>query len=420
MKALTIFFVGLFFLAGTLSVFANEWLNQHGKKFQKEISDGDIFSMSSGKTYQNFNFSMDLSVKDITGDGLKKICLRVAKDKDNSWELALVDAPNVHKTPRSHFAEFNLVDNGKSAAQYSNKGNKQRQNIQLEKPWKLGGKYTLRITNFDRCLSALLLDESGETIFLSDWDLDSPLPVSIPEITCQGMSGEISNIVYKEKTTLFHIVVPKRPDHFEKHPYSVHAHIFRLQNFKDNPELYGKQLKDAGFKRIRCDIDWKDCLDKNGNWDWSRLDSTLDYLDKYGIKMHAILCGIEPQELSPPWKHPTESTRFMEAIARHTQGRIETFEVGNEPNVSLSWGGKPDAIKYTAYLKLAYQAIKRGNPNAKVVSGGIAFIRFPYIEEMLKAGAGNYFDIFAFHPYVLDGAPEINIQQMNRLWELLK
>jgi hypothetical protein len=59
-------------------------------------------------------------------------------------------------------------------------------------------------------------------------------------------------------------------------------------------------------------------------------------------------------------------------------------------------------------LALVYPVIKAQNPNAKVVLGGLAYDFFEdqggpfirsFLDDVLAAGGGNYFDIFNFHAY---------------------
>ena len=67
--------------------------------------------------------------------------------------------------------------------------------------------------------------------------------------------------------------------------------------------------------------------------------------------------------------------------------------------------GKSGA-KYAEMLQAIYPAVKAANPNAQVLMGGIAFDYFEdqggtfvrsFINEVLQAGGGDYFDIMNFH-----------------------
>lgn len=59
------------------------------------------------------------------------------------------------------------------------------------------------------------------------------------------------------------------------------------------------------------------------------------------------------------------------------------------------------AAQYVEVLKSAYKAIKANQPEAKVVLGGLGgYDRNNYLEGILKADGGKYFDILDFHIYL--------------------
>jgi hypothetical protein len=91
--------------------------------------------------------------------------------------------------------------------------------------------------------------------------------------------------------------------------------------------------------------------------------------------------------------------RYCEAMARHYRGRIDHWEVWNEP-----YNGNPDGFQGTPeqfgdILKAAYPAFKRGNPDCKVV-GPCAEISGVRFSERLPADARRCVDIFSFHQYM--------------------
>lgn len=91
---------------------------------------------------------------------------------------------------------------------------------------------------------------------------------------------------------------------------------------------------------------------------------------------------------------------------------VNYWEMYNEPD---SVAPRPDlpswathGKEYADMLAVAYPAIKAANPNAKVLFAGIAFDWFQdqggsfvrsFVDDVLSAGGGNYFDIMNFHVY---------------------
>lgn len=90
---------------------------------------------------------------------------------------------------------------------------------------------------------------------------------------------------------------------------------------------------------------------------------------------------------------------------------INYWEFYNEPDATFNtnfgrWGEY--GAQYANMLATAYPAVKAANPHAKVLLGGLAYDWFqdqngPYVrrflDDVLKAGGGNYFDIMNFHSY---------------------
>jgi len=108
----------------------------------------------------------------------------------------------------------------------------------------------------------------------------------------------------------------------------------------------------------------------------------------------------------------------MAALAQRYKGRVAAYEIWNEPNLHYEWGNlAPDPVSYTEMLKVAYTAIKKVDPAAVVISGGLATTGdgsltadsdLTFLEEMYQAGARGYFDALGSHPYAYGQAPDIS------------
>ncbi len=110
---------------------------------------------------------------------------------------------------------------------------------------------------------------------------------------------------------------------------------------------------------------------------------------------------------------------FMKALVERYDGDgvddnpsgivVHQFELYNEPDYDARWG--KHGADYAAMLKKAYPAVKLASPEAKVVFGGVAYDAFTdradgrgrfvrsFVEDVLKAGGGAYFDTMNFHYY---------------------
>jgi len=116
----------------------------------------------------------------------------------------------------------------------------------------------------------------------------------------------------------------------------------------------------------------------------------------------------------------------VEDIAEAGRGEVEAYEICNEPNVDRFWDGNPpDPAHYTQMLQVASECIKTVDREAIVVSAGLAPVgriegscngwegnncsamdEREYARQMLRSGAGDYFDAFGYHPYGFAYEPE--------------
>jgi hypothetical protein len=106
----------------------------------------------------------------------------------------------------------------------------------------------------------------------------------------------------------------------------------------------------------------------------------------------------------------------LESLARERRGLIQAYSIGNEVNLAREWGGQPpDPVLYAKLLAIAYARVKTADPDALVVSAGIAptggdaagaMDDLTYARALFEAGAADYIDAYGFHPYGFAYEPE--------------
>lgn len=138
---------------------------------------------------------------------------------------------------------------------------------------------------------------------------------------------------------------------------------------------------------------------------------------------------------------PNDWNAFRVEVRARTQELVnrgvEAVEVHNEPNLSLEWPRGPNAWEYTQMLRVAYTEIKSVAPDMIVVSAGLAPTAttpdrqaigdLEFAREMLENGAGQYFDVFGYHPYGYNAPPEeapaasrLNFRRTELIYTLLQ
>ena len=94
---------------------------------------------------------------------------------------------------------------------------------------------------------------------------------------------------------------------------------------------------------------------------------------------------------------------------------ITRWQIWNEEDRSYDWPAQPFAPTYVALLKASSRAIKRADPGAKVVLGGLTNFSWTDLAAIYKVpGARRAFDIVAAHPYTADPDGVITILQYIR------
>ena len=97
-------------------------------------------------------------------------------------------------------------------------------------------------------------------------------------------------------------------------------------------------------------------------------------------------------------------------------GQARLWSFYNEPDcngpTAPSWGDYPSSCygnygaEYTAMLQAVYPAVKAAAPDALVAVGGLAYDAWEtngftrsFLDDVLRSGGGNYFDLMNFHYY---------------------
>jgi len=200
------------------------------------------------------------------------------------------------------------------------------------------------------------------------------------------------------------------------------------------PEVAQRDLEEihnAGFRWVKQDFAWREIEGAGkGRFDWSIADRVVAQVQSVGKLRLIVRLDSDPTWasgqtypnaqnviMSPP-KDLQDFADFCYAVASRYEGQIGAYQIWNEPNLSREWGGKaPDPAGYVAMLKAGYQAIKRADPDALVISAGMApttrndKVAMPdtqFLTRMYAAGARPYFDYLGAHGAGFKAPPEMD------------
>lgn len=162
-----------------------------------------------------------------------------------------------------------------------------------------------------------------------------------------------------------------------------------------------QKMNEAGIDWIRMDILWSDVEPEKGLWDFAKYDRLVDLLNRNGIRILAMLHY--NAAWAKEWNTPPDTedfTRYAQTVVRRYRGRIRHWEIWNEPNMDIYWKPQDDLRGYAALLRSVSPAIRREDPRARILIGGLTMVSEKSLEDFYRNGGAGTFDIANLHPFV--------------------
>lgn len=176
-------------------------------------------------------------------------------------------------------------------------------------------------------------------------------------------------------------------------------------------------LKHSGARWVRLNVEWRQAepaaprgeVHSYDSWTLRHYDRAVELASRAGFKIIVDAYGTPPWAsesgaANAPPRDPARYAQFLGSLTERYRGRVQAYEVWNEPNLDRFWRWSPQApAEYVSLLKPSYAAVKRADPNARVVFGGVSDNDYEYVEKAYEAGAKGHFDVMATHPYTRCG-----------------
>lgn len=209
-----------------------------------------------------------------------------------------------------------------------------------------------------------------------------------------------------------------------------------LWGYPETTERDLKLARDAGFTWVKVIFPWAYVEgDAKGRFEWNEPDRIVSAVQRADLKLIARV-GMQPAwarvdrvfpEVGPP-DRVSDWGDFLYAVSKRYKGRIAAYEIWNEPNLAREWGNQPpSAAEYVKLLKVANEAIRLGDPDALIITGGLspttdmsdqARADTVYLQEMYDAGAKGLFDLLGVHAAGFKAPPEMDPGEVARDPEL--
>ncbi|MDQ2787587.1 MAG: cellulase family glycosylhydrolase [Chloroflexota bacterium] len=194
---------------------------------------------------------------------------------------------------------------------------------------------------------------------------------------------------------------------------------FNVWGLSSDPAFRDKvyaNVQGAGFGWMRQQVQWAAIEPQKGNYGndtTAQLDQFVSGASAKGLKV--LLSVVK----SPDWVGakgglPTKTqdfTDFMGFLTQRYKGKVEAYEIWNEENYAVETGGTVNVAAYLPVLKAGFQAVKKTDPKAVVVFGGltptgvndpsIALNDVEYLRQIYALNGGEikqYYDVLGAHP----------------------
>ena len=197
----------------------------------------------------------------------------------------------------------------------------------------------------------------------------------------------------------------------------------------------------GGLRFIRTEFRWNYIEREQGEFHFDYYDKIVSKATENGIKILAVLAYGTPwaskmgervgSDKFVPDKFD-DYQNYVSKVVNRYKDKIKNWEIWNEPNGAYRFyrpGLVGDPKSYGYLLKAGYRGVKQSCPLCKIIFGGLFYHQElimgaeTFLENIIlfHPDIGDYFDIFAFHPYSFyppssppesDNFPEVPVTQM--------
>lgn len=188
----------------------------------------------------------------------------------------------------------------------------------------------------------------------------------------------------------------------------------------------------AGIDWVRLNWSWKDIEPEQGQLNYSQFDLVAQAAAAHDIHLLPLLTAVPlwastaPEALKQRYGglapvdryRPADPEDWLLYVARAVERydgdgyedapdspRISHWQIWNEPNLTQFWPPEPDPNAYFELLAPTAEVIRKADPTATIVLGGISGTGVKedgtgYLQQLYALGAAPYFDVVAVHHYI--------------------
>lgn len=247
-----------------------------------------------------------------------------------------------------------------------------------------------------------------------------PEQQAVTEVPTQVLPKATPKPKPKPKPVAQKIAPPVAPTNWHQHGFSA-GDLVSL-----SPDTLQKQLKDfrrLGMKWVRLDIPWSVVQEGGPNsYNWGSYDRVIDAARAHGLQVLGII------DYTPKWARPANcqgsqycapanvdqfASYAKSVVSRYKSKGVRYWEIWNEPNKASFWQPRANAGAYAALLKKTAASIRSADPNAQIITGGLApaftedgnIAPAAFLTTLYKNGVRTSFTAVAHHSYSYPALP---------------
>ena len=207
--------------------------------------------------------------------------------------------------------------------------------------------------------------------------------------------------------------------------FGVHQDLTYYGNRASRSRLI-TAARSLGATVSRSSFLWHRIEPTRGRRVWNSTDDSINELVRVGIEPLMVVVGspawangsADPFAVPTGWRAfrrwVTDYRAFVVDAIRRYRGRVQYWEIWNEPNEGYFWKpGLANAARYAYLYRVLRRAILEGDPTAEVAVGGLAGLvesccvsGEAFLHQLLAAGVP--IDNVAVHAYS-DHAPDLHV-----------
>lgn len=265
------------------------------------------------------------------------------------------------------------------------------------------------------------------------------------EFTSQlkGVTDRLGDLLRARPDTGAHYFTTANDVHIDTQVSPFGINVFLEQEVEPEKREQAVQMAAAaGYQWLRQEFAWED-IEIHGKGDfedrrhepyrsaWDKYDHIVALAEQYDMGLIVRLSNppswsrAQPDDEIGTYAPPDDFADFADfaaAVAHRYRGRVQYYQLWNEPNIYPEWGSYAiDPEAYTQLLGQASRAVRLADPDAVIIAGALAatielgptaepvqtraLSDFVYLQRMYDAGAAQHFDIMAVQGYGLWSGP---------------